>query len=534
MKLKPDFAEGHSNLGNALQQAGKLDDAIASWRRALAIRPQLAETQSNLGMGLLEQCNLEEAEVHLRQAILLQPNFPDARFNLGGLLKDRGQLDEAVACYRELLRIKPDYVGGYVNLGVALNTQGKSTEAIACYEQALWLDPNHDEALGNLAQALRDLGRVDEALAAAQQAVSAMPANPKAHMGLGVLWSRLGKPDQAIVCYEQALRLKPDYADAHYALAMALLCTGQWEQGLVEYEWRWRTKGYIPPRFPKPLWDGSPLAGRTLLLLTEQGLGDILQFIRFAAAAKQTGGTVVVSCRPALIRLLESCPGIDRLIPAGEMFTEFDVYVSLFSLPRLLKIPLAAVSPQVPYVFADPQLVELWRQKLQAWSGFKIGIAWQGSSTYPDDRQRSLPLAQFEPIAAIPGVQLFSLQQGYGTEQLRPLADRLPVNLLGDDLDRAAGTFMDTAAVMKNLDLVITSDTSIAHLAGALGVAVWLATPLANDWRWLQRREDSPWYPTMRLFRQRSLGNWQTVFESMAAALRAIVESNASTPPQNI
>jgi hypothetical protein len=256
------------------------------------------------------------------------------------------------------------------------------------------------------------------------------------------------------------------------------------------------------------------------LLQSEQGFGDTLQFIRYAQLLKHQGGTVLVSCQPALVRLLSSCPGIDRLIANGDPLPNFDVYAPLMSLPGILSTLLASISAQIPYLFADPKLVEQWRPRFQEPDTFKIGIAWQGNPNYRRDRQRSIPLMHFSPLAKLERVQLFSLQRGLGTEQIHASAEHMPVTILSGNLDEATGPFMDTAAIMKNLNLVITSDSAVAHLAGALGVPVWLALPFAPDWRWLLQREDSPWYPTMRLFRQPEPGNWPAVFDRMVVELR--------------
>jgi hypothetical protein len=278
----------------------------------------------------------------------------------------------------------------------------------------------------------------------------------------------------------------------------------------------------MPSRnFPQPQWDGSPLEGRTILIHAEQGLGDTIQFIRYAPLVKRRGGTVIVECQPVLSQLLAGCPGIDRLIAQGSPLPAFDVHVPLLSLPRIFGTTLADVPAEVPYLFADAALIERWRDELAGVPGVKIGIAWQGNTRFPADCMRSIPLTHFAPLAQVDGVRLFSLQKGPGREQLAATAAYLPVIDLADRLDEKAGGFMDTAAVVKNLDLIITSDTAIAHLAGALGVPVWVGLALGADWRYLLGREDSPWYPTMRLFRQTRLGDWDGVFERIASELRA-------------
>ena len=269
---------------------------------------------------------------------------------------------------------------------------------------------------------------------------------------------------------------------------------------------------------PQPRWDGSDLQGKTILLRAEQGLGDTLHFIRYAALVKQRGGTVVVACQKPLLRLLQTCPGIDRLVVRGTELPPFDVQAPLLSLPGIFQTALTSIPARVPYVFADAGLVEHWRQRLATLPGFKVGIAWQGNPQVSKVQPHFIPLGAFEPLARLPEVQLISLQKGPGAEQLTTLNPAFPVTDLGT-LDEAAGPFMDTAAIVKNLDLVISADTVTAHLAGALGVPTWVALPFFPDWRWLLDREDSPWYPTLRLFRQAETGGWPSVFARMTAAL---------------
>ncbi len=391
-----------------------------------------------------------------------------------------------MACYEQALRLQPDFAEAYNNLGVVRARQGKLNEAIACYEQALQLRPDYAEASNNLGNSLENRGQYDEALA----------------------------------CYEQALRLRPDYAEAYWNRTLAWLLRGDWDRGWPAYEERWRYKKVFTPRpFPQPRWDGSPLNRRTILLHYEQGLGDTLQFIRYAPLVHQRGGRVIVECQPALVPVLARCPGIEQLVAYGLALPAFDVHASLMSLPAIFGTILTTVPDQVPYVFADPELSQYWRAELQPFTGFKVGIAWQGNPNYQNDYYRSLPLAAFEPLAHLPWVQLFSLQKGAGAEQVQTLAGRFSVIDLGKRLDATAGAFMDTAAVMQQLDLVIAPDTAIAHLAGALGVPVWVPLPLAPNWRWLLHRADSPWYPTARLFRQSRVDHWDDVFAHMAAEL---------------
>ena len=330
-----------------------------------------------------------------------------------------------------------------------------------------------------------------------------------------------GKLDGAAACCRRALELKPDFAEAHLQQSLLSLVTGDFQRGWTEYEWRWKDKQWQRRNFSQPLWDGQRLEGKTILLHAEQGLGDTIHFVRYVPQVKQRGGTVIVECPKPLLSLLTSGAGIDRLVGRGEELPPFDLQAPLLSLPGIFRTSLETIPADVPYLFADPGLVEHWRRELGSIAGFKIGIAWHGSPKHPNDRNRSIPLASFEPLARCSRVRLLSLQKGTGAEQLQDLAGRIPVADVGSRLD----DFRDTAAVLVNLDLVIACDTAVAHLAGALGVPVWVALPFTADWRWLLDRSDSPWYPTMRLFRQRQPGDWPGVFEDIKAELAARLPS---------
>ncbi len=376
-------------------------------------------------------------------------------------------------------------------------------------------------------------GQVEEALRSLQEGVRLQPDSAESHSSLGTALCAQGRLDAAVAEYEQAIQLKPDYPDAHWNRALVRLLCGDLERGWPDYEWRWRCARHSPmPDFTQPRWDGGPLDGRTILLYAEQGLGDTLHFIRYAPLVKARGGRVIVQCQGTLIPLLSRSAGIDGLAAWGDAPPPFDVYVPLMTLPSLFHTTLETVPADIPYLIADPDLIAHWRRALTPIRGLRVGIAWQGSPRHPWDRHRSVPLAAFEPLARIEGVQLISLQQGHGVEQLRDLAGRFPVLDLGELVDRTAGPFMDTAAILHNLDLVVSVDTAIAHLAGGLGVPLWLAIHHTPDWRWLLDRDDNPWYPSARLFRQPAPGDWASVFDRMTEELRLRVACRAQ--PQTI
>jgi len=517
--LQAGSPEGLNNRGAALAQQGKLDEAAACYRRALELRPHYALAHNNLGNVLKEQGKLPEAIAGYRRALQIQPDFAGAYHNLALVLQQQGKLDEAAAHCRRALELKPDYADAHVNLGSICNDQGNLEEAAACWRRALELKPDYPEAYNNLGVALKEQGRPEEAAACCRRALELRPDYADALINLGAALKAQGKLEEAVGCYRRALELKPDSAEAHFSVALGQLLSGDFARGWPEYRWRWQTKPFAPRSFSQPLWDGSSLKGKTILLHAEQGLGDTIQFIRYAALVKRRGATVAVECQNALLPLLAGCAGIDRLIGHGADLPAFDVHAPLLSLPEIFQTSLENVPADIPYLFAPAALVAQWRQRLSKLAGFKLGICWQGSPSYRGDRYRSIPLAQFAPLARVPGVCSISLQKGVGSEQLRELGDRIPVVDFDRELDEAAGPFMDTAAILMNLDLVVSCDSAVAHLAGALGVAVWVALPLAPDWRWLLHRSDSPWYPTVRLFRQQQLGDWPGVFGEIQQAL---------------
>ena len=304
------------------------------------------------------------------------------------------------------------------------------------------------------------------------------------------------------------------------------LLTGDFERGWAEYEWRWKTKEQSFQRrsFSQPLWDGQALAGRTILLHAEQGLGDTIQFVRYVPLVKERGGRVVVECQPPLLPLLADCPGIDEIVAKGNPLPAFEVQAPLLSLPGILGTTVDSIPAHVPYLRVDQELEQFWQKKLDPLGGFKVGIVWQGNPQFRGDHQRSIPLPHYEALARVAGVRLVSLQKGAGANQLRMLAGSFPVLDLGPQLE----TFNDTAAALKNLDLLISSCTSVPHLAGALGRPVWLALSFVPDWRWLMEREDTPWYPHHRLFRQNRPGDWSEVFERIAGALSGLAKNRTA------
>ncbi len=505
----------------ALAQSGKPGEALPLLERAVQLDPGHAKARLNLGVALSRSGRSDEALVHLREAIRIRPDYAEAHFNLGTVLKDTGRGADSIVHFEEAIRLKPDHFGALNNLGLALFDGGRAAEAVILFRQAIRLNPAAADAHNNLGMALAGVGQFARAEEAYEAALRLDPRFSFAHCNLAAALKEQGQFEESLAQYDMAIRLNPTSATTRYNRSLVLLQAGDYARGWVEYEWRWRRAKAPKRSFPQPRWDGTPLDGKTILLWYEQGLGDTIQFVRFAPLVKARGATVVLDCQPSLKPLLSTCPGIDVVVTRGDRVPSYDVQIPLMSLPAVLGTTLQTMPAEIPYLFADSQRVEAWGHRLGDRSGgeLRVGVVWQGSQHFQWDRFRSVPLVAFAPLAEVPGVKFFSLQAGPGMDQLATTPPQFRVQELNLDPDPASGAFLDTAAVMRHLDLVITVDTAAGHLAGALGVPVWLALSTVADWRWLTGREDTRWYPSMRLFRQQSLGNWSEVFSRMAVEL---------------
>ena len=495
----------------------------------------------NLALAHHQAGRLTEAEPLYRQVLAADPKHSDALHLLGLLAADFGHPDQAISMIEQAIHIRPDGYLYYSNLGNVLRARGRLDEAVARYEQAIAIKADYTEAFSNLGTALLDQGKYDQAVAAFEKALALKPDYAEASCNLGIAAVDFNHLDHAVGHFRRAIASRPDLAEAHYCLGQTLLRDGKFEEGWPEYDWRWTLKEYgwlrnIHGNFPQPLWTGERFDNRTLLIYAEQGMGDVIQFCRYVPDVARMGDKVVFAVHPRIIQLVKSLvdlpPNVTILAMDKPPLPPFDIHCPLLSLPRVLKIRLDEPSDHVPYLQAEAPLVERWRERLSRFEGLRIGIAWQGNPFGKIDRGRSLPLAAMAPLAAIPGVRLISLQQRDGLDQLENLPAGMVVERLGDGID-TVGAFVDTAAIMANLDLIITSDTSTCHLAGALGRPVWTVLKQVPDWRWLLDRPDSPAYPTMRLFRQQTMGDWAGVFQAVAALLSQVVRDEAPlVPPQ--
>jgi tetratricopeptide (TPR) repeat protein len=507
LALDAGHAGAHASLAGLYGQSGRLEAALAHARRALAREPGLPQAHSILGLLHRARGELDMAVSCFERALQAQPSFAEAWFNLGLCRNQQQRYAEARDCFEKALALRPALPEAENGRGNALKGLGQFEAAAACYRRALAQRPGFIEARNNLGAVLTDLDRLEEAESELHRALEDRPDFMSLYSNLGITQILLGKPGEALASYAQALQLNPGSAEVHWNRSWPLLLTGDFEQGWREYEWRERCGVAEPRQYPQPRWDGGVLRGKTILVYGEQGMGDIIQFFRYAALFRHAGAKVIFECPRALARLFVAGRDIDELVIAGDPLPAFDTHTSLLSLPGLFGTRLDTIPVDVPYVSAPPVTGDL-AQALERHRGrVNVGIVWAGSPAHRWDRRRSCPLENFSVLAQCPGVTLFSLQKGDAVRALDGNANRWIV-ALHDYLD----DFADTAAAMTRLDLVITVDTSVAHLAGALGRPVWVLLPFAPDWRWLLGRDDSPWYPAMRLFRQASRGDWGGVF----------------------
>ena len=559
---QPNYAHAHYMLAVLGHQVGRSTDAIPLIDKAISLRPELPDFHMFRGVLLAATQQFARAAEAFRKVTALRPDDADAYNNLGNSLRETREFDESITAYQRAIELRADFAEAFSNMSAALRDAGRADDAIAAARSALALKPNYPGALTNLGNALKDKGQFDEAMAAYRQAVTIDPNYADGHYNIGILHREKGELDAAAKAYERALALRPDFPSGKWNLSIVKLLRGD-DDAWEAYEARWSNAPKPMNRgFSQPLWDGSELAGRRIVLHAEQGLGDTIHFIRYAPMVKVRGGRVIVLCQPELQRLLTGQLGIELVMVDEADLPAFDVHCPLLSLPRVFKTTVHTIPANVPYLKSEPALIERWRERLEATEirnpnveirnnieiqrgndkngalepsrfehsnlfrnsdfGFRasrparIGLVWAGKAISPADATRSIALSRLAPLASVARVRFYSLQKGEAASQ----AQSPPAGMELTDWTSDLNDFADTAALISNLDLVISVDTSVAHLSGALAKPVWVLIPFAPDWRWMLGRDDSPWYPTMRLFRQPRWGNWDGAISSLAEALR--------------
>jgi tetratricopeptide (TPR) repeat protein len=510
LKSFPDQFDALHLLGLLKLQAGKAGEAQRMITSALKIAPNSPDAHANLGLVLGALKRPVDALASFDRALALDANHFEALANRGNVLLDLGRNDEALAALDTVLARDPRHLPSRVNRANALVALGRPEEAIGEYDAALALNPNDTKALFNRANALFRAGRYAESLAGFDRLLALGSQLPEGLSSRGLALQALGRHQDALADYAKAIALAKDYVDAHFNEALALLTVGDYARGFTEYEWRWKRAGLARRSHGKPLWLGEyPLGRKTILLHAEQGLGDTIQFARYAPLLAQGGATVVLEVQAELKALLSDLAGV-RVFARGETLPPFDVHCPLGSLPLAFKTTLATVPAGIPYLRASEERVAKWRPRLAALPGRRVALAWAGNPNHINDRNRSIALARLQPLLSAPGVSIVGIQRDVPETDRATLA---ALTHLGEEL----ADFQDTAAVIALCDLVVTVDTSVAHLAGAMGRPLWVLLPFWPDWRWTLDAERSPWYPDARLYRQGADCDWNPVVAHLAA-----------------
>jgi tetratricopeptide (TPR) repeat protein len=520
LALQTNNPEMSFNRGNALYEMERFEEALASYDRALAMRPHYAEALTNRANTLHKLGRLAEALAGYNRALALRPDYMPALSSRGGVLHGMGRFDEALTSFDRALAIEPDHAETLINRGNTLQNLRRFDEALASYDRALALRPDYVPALSNRGGALYGMGRLDDALVSLDRALAIKPDHAEALIGRGAFLTNLKRFDEAMASYRGAFASEHHAADAHFSESLCRLLTGDFERGLEQYEWRWKTpRGKKGERdFTQPLWLGADdIADKTILVHAEQGLGDTLQFCRYVPMVAERGARVIFEVQEPLRTLMGSLDGPEKVIARGEPLPAFDMQCPLLSLPLAFHTRFDTIPAVVPYVSASPQAVMDWQRRLGSMRRPAIGLAWAGLSTRIASYTRWVRLQALLPLFDSDAT-FVSLQKQIPAEDIALADERHDIRHFGAELY----DFSDTAALVANLDLVISVDTSVAHLAGALGRPVWVLLHHDADWRWLLDRDDSPWYPTARLFRQDETRRWDSVITRLVAALAAL------------
>lgn len=520
--------EEHFQKANDLFHNSQHDQAIEQYKQALELNTDCHQAYFNMGLVYLHQKKYEQAIEAQIKAFTLCPTYIKAIVHAGNAYQELKKYDQAVTLYKQGLDIDKNSFDCLAGLARAYNNMSKFEDSITYFRAAHALK-TYDHAITlELANTLNMAQHTQEALQLYHAMLDSTPNDTSILYNIAYTLKKLNRIDQALPYYEKVLALDPENTEAHFSLSLAYLGMGNFERGWQEYEWRWKRESQGGPRvLSKPLWNGSSLDNKTILLHAEQGLGDTFQFIRYAQLLKKEYNVkIILASQDPLIPLMKLCPYLDRVVSLYDRIPPHDVQAPLLSMPYLMKTRLETIPHAIPYLYADPALTQQWKEKLA--KGLKIGICWQGNSNYSTHFLRtavaakSVQLQQFMPLLTMENITVYNLQKITGEEQIQAVNACPSFVSFDKDFDQSNGRFMDTAAVIKNLDLMITIDTSMAHLAAGLGITTWVLLPEPADWRWMTHRSDTPWYPNMRLFRQPIAGDWDSVIQKIVDELRLL------------
>jgi Flp pilus assembly protein TadD len=523
VRLTPQSDSTHYNLGIVLRALRRLDEALECYDRALAINKNDAEIWNTRGSVLKDLKRFNEAIASFKQALTIKPDFLAALHNCANAYQALDLLDEALTTCDKAISVNPGFAEAWSNRGLILQKLGRSDEALSSFDNALEIEPRHVPALNGRGHLLFMLDRFPEALSCLDKALSADPSNPDTLSNRGAALQGLRRIEEAQASFERALAVDPGHANAHWNEALLRLALGDFRPGWMNYEWRWKKEDRQPtPRdFSQPVWNGSqPIGGKTILLHAEQGLGDTLQFCRYIPVVAQLGAKIALEIPRPLKRLLSQLESMASIVVAGEPLPPFDYHCPLLSLPLAFKTEPETIPVGVPYLKSDPQIASSQQNRIPEIPRLRVGLAWSGNPKQITNRRRSIALDRLAPLLSLTGIRFVSLQTDVPAEDANLLRGVPCFTHIGPDL----GDFAEVAAIVAQLDLIITVDTSFAHLAGALGKPVWILLSYAPDWRWMYDREDSPWYPTARLFRQPAIGDWESVVDHVKRELTTMAE----------
>ena len=508
-------------IGVSRAQIGMLNEAIEAYKKCISLKPNFSDAHFNMGIALNNYGKSNEAIEAFNKAISYNPNHAEAYNNLGNVHLYQDALDEAINAYKKAILLKPNYAEAYDNMGVALKNQGNFKEAIKSHKKSILLKPYHSEAYNNIGNALKDQGELEEAIKFFNKALAIKPDYAEAYNNMGNVLKDQGNLDHALIAYNKASSLINNYAEAFYNSSFIHNLKGNLSEGLKLYEWRLKKKSFTA-RSPRDhlIWNGNrSLLGKNFLVYEEQGLGDVIQFCRYLPLLKKKGAEVTFKVQEKMHALLDTLDSNIILVNSTPDDNSIDFESPLMSLPHLFNTNLETIPKSTPYLYADKKKVMLWGNRLTK-DKFKVGICWQGSKN-KIDIGRSFPLSLFKGISKLRGLELISLHKGEGEKQINDID--FDLTILGDDFDSGENAFVDTAAVIANCDLIITSDTATAHLAGALGRQTWVVLKKLPEWRWMLDRKDSPWYLNMKLYRQKKQADWQNVFDRMYTDLKLLI-----------
>jgi tetratricopeptide (TPR) repeat protein len=532
LKYNQDFVDAYYNLANALKEKGYLDEALIYYEKTIQLNPNFAHAYNNLGAIYQNNNKIDQALIYYQKAIALNPNHADAQYNLGNIFRDKNQFEQAIIHYEKAIQLNPSFAGAYNNLGSLYLDKLDSGKAISCFQKAIRINPNFAGAYNNLGTVYRNELEFDKAIHCFEKALQIEPNFIEAYNNLGLSLQEKNQLNESIHCFQKALLINPEFVEAHWNMSLSLLKSGSLEEGWQKYEWRLKNYNHLNCHqdFSLPLWDGSSLRRKTLFIATEQGIGDEIMFALCLSEVIAQAALCIIETDERLVPLLaRSFPSatiikrLDKRQPYPKDLPRADMTIAIGSLPQYLRKNVESFPKETVYLISDNEKTKFWRRRYKMLGdGLKVGISWHGGSKITEIRKRSLSLIQWQKLFSIQGIHFINLQYGDCIDELAEAKEKLGINIQHWDDANPLKDLDSFASQIRALDMVISIDNSTVHMAGALGVIVWTLLPFSCDWRWMKDVEYTPWYPTMRLFRQPAPGDWESVMTKVFEKLRRV------------